>query len=396
MNTKYIFNSNIQYYIDYIKQDRKLDIIVEPSEPPMITIKKGKHTINQKFGKFLASSSNLSAESIKDLVEEYKEINGDLSQYKVKYQTNFVEVYQTPLYTINSSSKSCMTGERCVEAYDYDERLKVLCVYKNSALVGRTLVRTDKKEYVRLYIDHNIIKPHIMHAIINKENLTCGDLNGIKLQYIEKNYNYVCPYLDGSADHVSIINEEYLEIGYNGDYSATNTNGYLEPTCTCECCGYNIHEDESCYVDDQTLCESCLNESYTYIEGYDYIHNDYVVYCEDDNESHHIEDSDICYIESDNCYHLTDNCCMVDDEWQLLEDCEELVETFNGDEYILKDDAIEIEEDTAHCVAGFYAREQIVDYIYIIENELDNVQDDIFQDNKKLLGDELELLKDLI
>ena len=177
----------LQNIINNIISIKELNVVVTPLEPPMVQIIKGKKIINQKLGKFLKANTVYTDDMIKTLVENYKEINSDLSSYKVKYTTNYVDAYKTPLYALDSTCVSCMTGEDCVRIYDYDERLKLLTIYKNSQLIGRTLVRTDLNEYVRIYIDHNHLKSHVANAIIEKEGFKKGNLLGIKLQYIENN-----------------------------------------------------------------------------------------------------------------------------------------------------------------------------------------------------------------
>jgi len=193
---KFIFPESLQTELLAILPVYGITSIL-PLEPPYAQVTKGKHVNKTKLGSVL-HTLGLDDYKVKFLVEEYKQVNGDLSQYTVKYTTEYVEVYETELYALDSTSRSCMTGASSVEVYAYDKRLSLLTIWKdNNKLVGRTLVREDKKEFVRLYIDHNNVKSHIAKAIVAKEGYIEGNLEGIKLEYIADGYErVVCPYID--------------------------------------------------------------------------------------------------------------------------------------------------------------------------------------------------------
>lgn len=400
---KYIIDISLQTTFNrVINEQTNLITAIEPLEPPMIQITSGRHVSQIKLGKFLKKHTILDDIEIKEEVENFKEINGDISQYKVKYShDNYVEIYSHTLYAIDSTSASCMTGMDAVKIYDFDPRLELLTIWKNKALVARTLV-VDRKEYIRLYLDHNNLQSHVANAILSKEGLTRGSsLEGIKLKYLENCGDIVAPYLDGCCQSVIVVNEEYLLVDRQGSIECNNTNGLVDNNnrCNCDNCGCSVHEDETCYIDDHCLCEECLHENYTYLESHcEYVHNDYVVYCVDDDSDYHIEDDDICYVESDNEYHLIENCVLVEDTWELSDDCIELVETTEeGEEYALTENAIEVEYEYNHIVEGFYIKEQLEAYILIIQVEIDNIQQDLFDSEKELrLNEELQYIKKLI
>lgn len=391
----------LQKTIDDIISIRELNVIVTPLEPPLIQITKGKKIINQKLGKFFRANTVYTDETIKELVENYKEINSDLSSYKVKYTTDYVNAYKTPLYAIDSTCVSCMTGEDAVRVYDYDERLKLLTIYKNSQLIGRTLVRNDHKEYVRLYLDHNNIKSHIANAIVEREGYKKGNLHGIKLDYIKDRDRTICPYLDGCQDLEISADETYLIIGTGEDLKADQTNGYVDDNhiVECECCGNRFDEEDIYYADNQNLCVDCLNENYIYIEEYgEYVHNDYVVYIESNETYYHQDSSDIVYVESEGAHFLVEDTMELNDGTiELAENYVTLVEPIEDadEEYILKEDAIYIEPVPTYFTyvkEGYYLTEQLEGYVIVIEELLENLQEDLFTDVRENLDIELHYI----
>ena len=390
----------LQNDIDTAISLRELNVVVNPAEPPMIEVIKGKHKSFQKLGKFLKANTIWVDSEIKLAVEQYKEINSDLSSYKVKYSTEYVEVYKTPLYAIDSTSKSCMTGEDCVRVYGYDERLELLTIHKDSQLIGRTLVRNDNQTYVRIYIDHNKIKSHVAHALVEKEGYTKGNLLGIELEKIEGKFGMVAPYLDGNYQGLMDNGESFVIVDdCNGDYLANNTNGYAEEKnqYTCEICGCGVEEDEMCCVNDSILCEECLNDNYTYIESVgDYVSNDDVVYCESDDEYHVKDDSNIYYVNSEDKYYLLDDVVFVDDECELLENCVRLETEHNDNEYVLESDAIKVddaEDFYRYLTTGWYHTEQLEEMVECIEELLEN---DLYTDIEHNLKTELEYITNLL
>jgi hypothetical protein len=399
---KYLFDSSLQPTLNRIIQDSTNQITaIEPLEPPMVQITKGRHTSQVKLGKLLKGNTSMDDDAIKEYVEEFKEINGDISQYKVKYTQDYVQAYKTPLYAIDSTSCSCMTGMDCVRIYDYDPNLALLTVYKNSQLVARSLVRHDNKTFVRIYIDHNQIKSPIIHAIIRKAGFnTCGNLSGIKLKYIECDRGFVAPYLDGYEQNVRIIDDEYLEVSCHGDIECNTTSGYADNnTCYCDNCGCSTHEDDCNYINDETICSRCVDDNYTYLDSIgEYVHNDNIVRCESDDEYYHIEDDDIIYVESVNKYYLIDDTVTIDDDIELLEDCTELtIKKENGDNYALSENCIESDKEYYFISEGYYIKEQLENFISSIEIEIANIQFDCFEpDNEAKLVEELEYIRGLI
>lgn len=340
--------------------------VITSDTAPYIMVQSERHTAKQKLGKFLSVLNN--ANLVKELVEEYKQLNSDISTYTVSFSTDYEEVYGYPLYAFGSIHRSCMFGMECVKVYEEDERLKMLLIHKEDVLVGRTLVRDDVKQYVRIYIDHNYIKDFVAVAILSKYGYKQGDLEGIRLSKIECSYGYLMPYLDGEADIVD-DRGDYFQVSYYGEHIADSTSGYLKVT-KCTCCGEHTHEDELTYVeyDDGQVCESCFNANYVWYDFVVYAINDCVT-----NESNgalvpeSIAQTTLVCISNGDWYDMDDVVHTVDDECELADDCHELVLELNDERYVLKEYAIYI-SDREGFEDGYYVQEQIDE----IEEELMN------------------------
>lgn len=394
------FPPSIESKLDAILSANNLSLIV-PALPPLVKVQKGKHISQQKLGGLL-NKLGLTSQEVKELVEEYKQANGDLSQFTVKYTTNFVEVYKKELYAIDSTSKSCMTGEDSVRVYDYDENLKLLTLWKDKTLlVGRTLVREDHKEFVRLYLDHNNIKPHIARELVKQQGYKEGDLEGIKLRYIEDSGRVVCPYLD-KVSNFDIVSEEYLKICSSGEYDGATTDGYVnvEIKQTCECCGDLFEEDDLYYIEAAggSICESCTEANYVYYSD-DYFHKED---CVENLSTNELIPRDFTSYENMLCtddgdWYNSDEVVCVDDCYFHISECEQLrCEKDNGDTYCLKSEAIEILSDIGEIEEGFYTLEQLE----ALEEEL---KDKIIEEHEEdfnvpcseSLNDSVEELKEL-
>jgi len=386
----YIFNDRIKEVLEHI------DGLITPLEPPYVQVLHGKHTTKQKLGRVLARA--IPDDSlIKELVEEYKEINGNLEHYHIEHTTDYVGIYEHDLYAIDSTSRSCMTGENAVRVYGYDERLSLLTAYKNSKLVLRTLVRSDKMEYVRLYIDHNFIKAPIAKAIVAKAGYIEGDLEGIKLEYIECSEGVVCPYLD-KVSNFDIVEDDYLIIRDNGQYDGSSTSGYveLEDRCTCDHCGDRVLTDDTYYINDSSICESCVDNYYVFYNGEYYLEEDCITNLSNNEliPSACIDYEDITCTDDGDWYNSDEVIC-IDDCYYHISDCKKLVQADSeGNSYGLEDDCIYNPEELDMLAAGYWLRGQIVDVLAELKETLDSLQMDLFTDEEviELTTEEIDVL----
>ena len=181
---------------------------------------------------------------------------------------------------------------------------------------------------------------------------------GEKISYIknaDRGYDFVAPYIDGSAQSVCEAYEhstqtKYLVIDSSGDYECCSQNGGYESQdqCTCEDCNDRIDEDDSysvgyhgdrrvgpCCIDDYQMVIGRRGEAYhvpndeaVEVNG-DYYDLEYIgehdIVCLHDGEYASMDDT--VYIESSGDWYRTDDSDIVEDhksEWQLRDDCVEL------------------------------------------------------------------------
>lgn len=402
----YKFTSDLTEIVTTIVSNSLTISSIQPEQPPYVAVTDGRHTSTVKLGKFLLKH-NLPETRVKELVEEYKLINSSMDAYITELTTDYVEVYKTPLYSSGSSYKSCMTGENCVRVYGYDDRLSLLTITIKDVLAARTLVRSDTKEYVRLYLDHNVITPSIAQAIVeDREGYTEGDLEGIQLERIEEDGAFVCPYLDG----ISSVDDRgnYLVISKHGSIEASNTNGLTNRVQeVCPCCGGRFDEEDMCYDErrDESVCESCWGDYNVYYNGDYYPKSD----CTEVSNGEFIP-TDMLWDEG---YVLT-----VDDEWveedktiyiekedayYLLDDVTTLVWEFEGEQYTV-DKTVYNGHDLQEFPSGYYLLEQLEERIAEIEESIATMQADMFNEveaelsveEADALTIEIELIKELL
>jgi len=176
--------------------------------------------------------------------------------------------------------QSCMQSEPAVRIYAHEHSvLRLAYVKAGNDIIARCIVREDgdAKGWLRVYPDPN---GHAEGRYLLDYLKTHGydqhtNLDGALLQFIEEREGIVCPYLDYGSGGDQTVGEthhngkRYLVAG-GGDYSATQTNGYVENNMTsCDECGDSIDDDETTYVehDGCTVCECCLSNNYTYAYG---------------------------------------------------------------------------------------------------------------------------------
>lgn len=218
--------------------------------------------------------------------------------HKARYQksdllfakgNDICEIYKS-LY--NTGVGSCMTkpddlyDSFCHPMLVYSEGDISLAYIKdeNDRIVARTLVWEDKKIYSRMYGDYVKLREELELLGYNSND----NFHGAKLKLIKdenKNDRIVMPYLDG-CQSFSIMNDSYIMIDDNGEYYATELNGFSKDGKVygiCENCEDEItDEDEtnSVYTSrrhSQTWCRHCAND-YAIVcnNTYELIHSDNV------------------------------------------------------------------------------------------------------------------------
>lgn len=99
-----------------------------------------------------------------------------------------------------------------------------------------------------------------------------SDWEGATIKAIQKNGNYLGPYLD-QCQALTLEGDYFVLSNDNTDdaeFVAHQTNGYLEersPRATCSCCGYRCDEDDLSYdINDGLICDSCRDNDYFYCD----------------------------------------------------------------------------------------------------------------------------------
>ena len=225
---------------------------------------------------------------------------------------------------------SCMSGDSadCIRVYAHEKSvLRLAYLIHGDDIKGRTIVREDKKEYIRCYPNtssnddtgwHNA-----MREAIEAAGYTHGNLNGVLLDVLESSDGWVMPYIDrgscgGQSVQLRSVNgRSYFRVGEEG-ISATETCGYIteENQVCCDCCGESHDEDDMNYIDhyEHSVCNYCEREHYVTAigrRGHEcVVLQDDAVFCSSDDEyyvSDYASDNDVYECaESGDYYKLDD------------------------------------------------------------------------------------------
>jgi len=188
-----------------------------------------------KLGKFTRMFTTLSDYDIRELVENQKALDSNVSRYTVKYVNTadeYVAAYRIPLHCKGNENPSCMTNSTSVRVYAHDTNLRLFLVYLGDKLVARTLVRTDINAFVKIYLDESSICQSQVNRLLQLEGFTTSySLTGITLTK-ELNFegNIVCPFIDGSTARITDCGTHLL-IDVNGasHYVGNSTSGVANP-----------------------------------------------------------------------------------------------------------------------------------------------------------------------
>lgn len=280
------------------------------------------------------------------------------------------------LYDTIMVDYSCMRGCDSVMAYGVPgNNLAMVTWLPRGATLddevgyGRAIVRTDTKQYIRAYPaqqwDDSV---HTSSQVKQLEALgyTEGPLEGVRLWRIEGDNSgtLMVPYLDGQAVRVSEDGDDYLRVSDAGDYDAQNASGILDISdgngCTCSDCGGRYDEDNMHSVDDDLICDGCIDRNYVWSEPADrYLRNDDdAIYVESTDEyypRYSLREYDIHKVtvgsgrHRHNYYHVADLVFLgYRDAWAHEDDVTILdVETSAGDAYALDEDTVTTEDGKA-------------------------------------------------
>ncbi len=246
---------------------------------PTLKHMRAQREVRTTLGKYLtkyAEVFRLDERTIKSMAEKYNAIVSARVGWEVAFKEHddpqgWIDVYSDEI-------QSCMRGESAVRVYAHElSVLRLAYVKSGNNAVARCIVRDDdRKGYLRVYPDPNG-HPEGRFLLDSLKTLGYGneiDLDGVLIQAIEHGSAYVCPYIDSgyngtqSVDTVRRSGKTYLLVG-EGSYSASNTSGLTNPSCSCDRCGDAVDEDDTSYVecDEVRVCQDCLDNNYTYAYG---------------------------------------------------------------------------------------------------------------------------------
>jgi hypothetical protein len=316
-------------------------------------------------GKYLNRHFDLPDHTIRDLVARH----GSASIYR------FVHTTAEMIYHLHRGPGSCMVwredrGIRCsdgvqrhpYEAYDPKYGWHMAVRIEGDETVGRALCMTsptdNKKYYVRTYArpssnggyseTDNGMENWLTEQGYHKLNYW---RDGERLAYHETSDHFLAPYLDGGEKRVTIdVGAKAIVVDSDGEYLCDQTGGC--PTddsgdfFDCEDCGDRTDEDDGYWVnrqEDTRVCESCLNDNYTYVYGRRgnqyYVHNDNVVYVDSQSESYdvdYLDDNEIVELNNGE-YAPLDEAVEINGDWFHIED-ERICRTEDTDEFLMAND----------------------------------------------------------
>lgn len=298
-----------------------------------------------KLGKYLTTFKDfigLNESEIKNYVEKYSSMVAGRTGWIVNFiESNDADGFER-VY-LKSKAKSCMTDNdentrNAIRTYAHDKsviRLAYLVNVENE-VIARTIVREDKKQYIRCYPDANgSTEGRYLQDYLKSIGYTHGDLAGCLLDAVEHDdYDdiYRAPYIDGgvngnggnesaqSGSIVEIDGKDYIEINYDGYLNLARTDGFTdsvendEDYSTCECCGDRTHNDDVHYTwHDEYVCDYCADNRYVY--AFVERNREELVYEDNVIEVNHQNYWDECDFEDFNIYY-----CLASDEWHHIDD----------------------------------------------------------------------------
>lgn len=328
--TKFINNLDTANILHFLHES-EADPFQIAYYPTLRHMREGRE-VRTRLGKYLttyASLFELNESDIKAMSEKHRSEVAGRGNWQVGFVSHDDEAGWIHTYS-SEKVTSCMQSMDAVRIYAHEKSTLRLArvTQSNGDIIARCIVRDEggMTGWVRVYPDPNgYSEGKFLLDYLNANGYPeRTNLNGVLMQFIEDGDGIVCPYLDsGSGGRQSVSVEthdgkKYLVAG-GGDYEACNTNGYTEEhfECTCDECGDGMDEEDGTYIDstDNTVCEYCRNNNYTYAYGrrhQDYYPNDDCIECQSDGEYYLEEyagehDVYICAV-TETWYHIDDLC----------------------------------------------------------------------------------------
>ena len=317
--------------------------------------------VRTRLGRYLTKyqqAFKLTDTDIKSITEKHQANMRSRGGWSVEFIEHNDEGGWMTVYDSNDVG-SCMKGMDAVRVYAHDKSvLRLAYVKAGEKIIARCIVREDDaKGWLRVYPDPNGYAEgrYLLDYLKANGYDQQTSLDGALLRYITEGGSIVCPYIDygsGGDQCVGVVERngvKYLEVGRN-DYSATNTNGYVEDNSQdCDECGDSTDSDDLTYIEHSgnNVCPCCRDNNYTYAYGSryeDFFPEDECVRVNDNwYWRDTIHNHDIGYCEHSGEYYPND----------------EIVNTYDGDYH--QDYVVSVDRHT--------------DYEYVYENNVHTLSD---------------------
>jgi len=179
-------------------------------------------------GKFAADTYTLTIEQTKEafiFAYEGQEVMSESSLH-VSCMAKTTDSYGTPVHP----AAVYYTGSR-------SDSLSIAYIrdpHNPNKVLARALVWPDKETFVRLYGTSETMRITLREKLEAAGFTRDDDFSGARLRRIEMNggSRFVMPYIDGDCQYVD-DHGDYFEIVGSGDYSATETRGYIYSRMMC-------------------------------------------------------------------------------------------------------------------------------------------------------------------
>jgi hypothetical protein len=277
---------------------------------------------------------------------------------------------------------SCSTGRLPISVLANGNIKVAYLELENGVIPARSLVVEDRKDYVEIYHNNDAMNGALWEMETHLDAGGYGkNQNALVGEHIEKLETdcgqIVCPYLDVGG----LMVDEYSDFlciteEGQGECQPNYSTGVLEQALTehCDHCGDNVGEGGTRRVEDDNVCESCIDNNfhYAYVSSssdcMDWVYADDTVHCESDEEYYRfnvqvLEYHGVRYLESHDEYHHEDYCVMCDHSDELIHvndsvhleidevdvSSEYIIYSNHHSSYLLEETAIEIEGEYYHA-----------------------------------------------
>jgi hypothetical protein len=351
------------------------------------------YTRDEKYGE---ADRQLAGTVSKYLTRHFPALNSnvirDISGMYTEAEFGIVRTMPEMLDIVIHGPESCMSGEASefreadghhpYEVYDPQYGWHMAYVKEGGKYTGRALlndttwVRTYRRRDGHTYSDTD----ERLNSWLREQGYSKADgWRGFSVARIciSNNCGILAPYIDGHERDLSQRDSGRFKIVSNGEYHCSNTDGSADErnSCTCDCCGTRMSEDDSHGVGrhcDSQVCPDCYSDEYTTVygrRGEEYsVHNDNAI--EVDGEWYHDEwlsDNNIVELHNGEYTHH-DNAVYIESQGEYYPAESELICYTQDGEYEMRDDCVELEngewclEDEAWCcdhTGDYYANSDV-------------------------------------